>query len=216
MKSQTARTARRIVGILGTIILLNSAAAADRIVLAPRGLVSPPFSARIEYAVHPYIPRADIGWLNIGLPQEDLGLELELERFEVNNEARETFSFQYTFTGNGVADFAPAISLGIRDLLRRGRELQGIFAAATKNIGVPLATERTIQNLKVHIGFGTSAMDGLFAGAEAKVLGVWVGGEYLSRRFNAALAVPVFSNLALRAYTLDGSSYFGASFSVRR
>src|SRR5687768_13108661 len=175
MTHHFARAVRRFFGISSSLIFLNSAGAADRLVLAPRGLVSPPFSSRLEYAIHPYSPRKEIRWLNIGMPQEDLGLELEIERFEVNNEARETFSLQYTLTGNGVADFAPALSVGIRDVLRRGRERQGLFAAATKNIGVPLAVERTVQNLKVHAGFGSSAMGGVFGGAEAKLLGVWVG-----------------------------------------
>ncbi len=150
------------------------------------------------------------------MPKEDLGLELESEWLWVGKEARNTFHLQYTLTGNGVADFAPALSVGIRDILRSGRELQGGFAAATKNIGVPLAVERTLRNLKVHAGYGSSAMGGLFGGAEARVLGVWLGVDYLARRVNAAVAVPLFSNLALRAYTLNGSEYFGVSFSVRR
>lgn len=201
------------------VVLLCSVTAvsgADRIVLAPRGLVAPPFSIGAEYAVHPYSPRKEIGWLTIGLPQEDLGLELEVERFEEADEARETFSLQYTLTGNGVADFAPALSVGVRDILRRGREDQALFAAVTKNIGVPLSVEGYLRNLKVHAGFGTSGLGGLFAGGEARIYGVWLGLEILAQRLNASAAVPVFRNLALKAYTLNGSGYFGASFSVRR
>ena len=209
-----------VLGRIGMLILwgllAKSPTGADRIVLAPRGLVARPFSIGAEYAVHPYDPRTDIGWLTVGVPQQDLGLEVELERLSREAESRETFHLQYTLTGNAVADFAPAISVGIRDVLRRGRERQGLFAAATKNIGVPLATERTLQNLKVHVGFGTSAMDGLFAGADARVLGLSVAAEYYARRFNASVTLPVISNLLLRAYTLDGSTYFGASYSVRR
>jgi hypothetical protein len=189
---------------------------ADRIVLAPRGLITPPFALGAEYAVRTESPHADIGWLNFGFPQEDLGLEIEVERIDAAGPPRETFSLQYSLTGNGVVDFAPALSVGIRDILRRGRERQGIFAAASKSIGVPLASERYLRNLKVHIGYGTSAMDGVYAGAEARVFGLWVGAEYLARKFNAAVSLPLFANLSARAYTLDGSTYVGASFLLRR
>ena len=217
--ARTASSPPKLLTLLVTALSLVGAArvaAADRLVLAPRGLVARPFSLGAEYAVHPYSPRADVGWLTLGFPQEDLGLEAELERSSVHGEARQTLHLQYTLTGNAVADFAPALSVGIRDILRSGRERQGLFAAATKNIGVPLAVERTLSALKIHVGFGSSGMGGLFAGAEARVLGLWVGAEYFSQEFNASVALPLISNLALRAYTLDGSTYFGASFSVRR
>jgi hypothetical protein len=201
---------------LGFLPFVATSAHADRIVLAPRGLITPPFSLGAEYAVRTESPHADIGWLNLGFPQEDLGLEIELERLDASGPPRETFSLQYSLTGNGVVDFAPALSVGIRDVLRRGRERQGIFAAASKSIGVPLATERFLRNLKVHVGYGASAMDGLFAGADARILGLWVGAEYLARKFNASVALPLFANLSARAYTLDGSTYIGASFVLRR
>jgi hypothetical protein len=206
----------RRLALIAALVSIAQSAFSDRLVLAPRGLVAPPFSIGAEYAVHPYSPRMDIGWLTIGFPKEDLGLELELERSEVDSDSRETFHLQYTLTGNGVADFAPAVSVGIRDIMRSSRERQGLFAALTKNIGVPLAVEQTVQNLKVHLGIGTSAMGGLFGGAEARVRGFWLGAEYIAGNVNASIAYPIVPNLSVKAYTLDGDSFFGASFSLRR
>jgi hypothetical protein len=188
-------------------------ARADRNVLAPRGLIAVPDSLKLEYAFEGSNGRNNLGWLTIGLPGRLNGLELEAERFELGGTRRETFSVQYSLTGNAFSDLAPSVSLGVRDVLRRGRDAQALFLVGTKTLGLSQQQERLLQDWKLHVGYGTSRLDGPFVGIQARfALGFTAYAEYVSKRFNASLALPLTKYMNLKAYTLDGDLYYGASF----
>ena len=190
---------------------------ADRNILAPRGLVTNPLTASAEYAFQDTDHRNWLGWVNVGMPQQLLGLELEAESFRIRGQRRETLSAQYSLTGNGFTMEAPAISIGVRDLLNEGSDRQAIFGAMTKSFPLSLRQERVVRDLKVHAGLGTSSLEGPFVGFQARMtLGPTIGAEYVARRINASISFPVAKVLQLKAYTLDKELFWGATLTIRR
>jgi hypothetical protein len=194
------------------LVLGGASAQADRNVLSPRGLVASPGLLRLEYLIRESDSRSSLGWATFGLPIEDLGLEVEFERLDLKRRKRETVSLQYTLTGNAFSDIAPAISVGVRDTFNRGREGQAFFLSITKTIGLSLAQDRILRDLKVHAGYGSRRLGGLWIGAQGKFRpGFTVHAEYLAHRLNASVTWPVSGPLELRAYSLDGDLFYGAS-----
>lgn len=192
-------------------------AMADRNVLAPRGLIAEPSSLRLEYAALSAGGRTHLGWLTVGWPDEGLGLELEAERFEQGGRRRETLSAQYSLTGNVFSDLAPAVSIGVRDLLNRGRERRAFFLAATKTFGLSRTQERLLREWKLHVGYGSSRLNGPYVGIQGRfTLGFTVHAEYVARRVNGSVAWPVGRYLNLNAYSLDGDLFYGATFTVTK
>ena len=201
----------------GMLFGMSRSASPDRIVLAPRGQVATAGTIRLEAAVLARNARTNIEWLTVGIPPGDLGLELEFERSDIGSKGGEDFSLQYTMTGNAVTDIAPALTVGIRDLLNRGFQGRAAFAAATKTIGMSLSQEKITKDLKVHAGIGTGPMHGPFAGVENRFrVGFTAAAEYAGGRFNASLAFPIARYGDVRAYSLDGAFFYGLTLSVRR
>lgn len=203
----------RVVGCLTVFLLAlgGASARADRNVLAPRGLVASPGLLRLEYLLRESDSRSSLGWATFGLPVEDLGLEVEFERLDLSRK-RETVSFQYTLTGNAFSDIAPAVSVGVRDSLNRGREGRAFYLSITKTFGLSLAQDRILRDLKAHAGYGSRRLGGLWIGVQGKFRpGFTVHAEYLAHRLNASVSWPVSGPLEMRAYSLDGSLFYGAS-----
>lgn len=192
-------------------------ARADRNVLAPRGLIAEPNSLRLEYAALSSNGRTNLGWITVGWPDEALGLELEAERSEWGGQRRETLSAQYSLTGNAFSDLAPAVSVGVRDLLNRGREHRAFFLAATKTFGLNRTQERLLREWKLHLGYGSSRLDGPYVGIQSRfTLGFTARAEFVARRFNGSVAWPVGRYFNLNAYSLDGDLFYGATFTLSR
>jgi hypothetical protein len=195
---------------IAAVCALASPSRATRIVLAPGGLVANPSSVAVEYAGRATAARDWLGWVRIGVPQSDLGVEVELERYELRGERGTSLSAQYSITGNAFSDIAPAISVGVRDLLDEGREHRAIYLAMTKTIGLSRNQERLAQNVKLHLGVGDSRLDGVFGGLTVRLTcGPEVGAEYVRRTANASVAVRVMRYGDVRVYTLDGHMFLG-------
>lgn len=199
------------------ILSLCGRVAADRIVLAPGGLILNPGSARTEYAWEASDSRNTISWFNLGPISPSLPVELEAERISIGGRTRGTFSAQYSFTGNALLDIAPTLSVGMRDVLNQGRERQALFLAVTKSFGLSQGQESYIREIKAHAGYGTSRLAGPFVGLEGRfTLGFNASAEYVARRFNFEIGVPVARVFRMRAYTLNGDVFYGASLTIRR
>jgi hypothetical protein len=206
-----ARSCRAVAAV--GLLVYALPAGADRNVLAPRGLIAVPDSLKLEYAFQASNHRSNLGWLTVGMPSQLYGLELEVERSEPGGRGRETFSLQYSLTGNAFSDLAPSISVGLRDVLRRGRDGQALFLAATKTLGLSQQQERLLRDWKLHVGYGSSRLGGPFIGMQGRFsFGPTANVEYAARRFNSSVALPVSKYLNLKAYTLDGDLFYGASF----
>jgi hypothetical protein len=156
-----------------------------------------------------------LGWLTIGYPDEALGLELEAERSDWNRRQRETFALQYSLTGNAFSDLAPAVSVGVRDVLNRGREGRAFFLAATKTFRLSERQEKFLRDWKLHLGYGSNRLNGAYVGVEGRLtLGLTANLEYLAGRLNTAISLPIARYLRLRLYSLDGGLFYGASFAL--
>ncbi len=189
---------------------------ADRIVLAPRALTAPAGLIRLESAFLARDGRTNVEWLTVGIPPKDLGLELELERFETPGMHNGTFGLQYTLTGNALSDIAPAFSVGVRDVLNKGLEGRAGYVVVGKTFGLSQAMEHITKDLKAHLGVGTGPMQGLFGGVENHFVGGFTAAaDYVGNRFNASLWAPVTRYGQARIYTLSGHVFYGATLSIR-
>lgn len=205
------------VWIVVTMLMGMASASADRIVLAPRGTIQQAGAVLGELAVQGSHTQNTLGFVDLGIPGNDLGLELEVERDDLWRTTRETFSLQYLVIPEGLTNnIGPAISVGARDILNRGREGRAFFLAGTKSFPLSRNQERLVRDLKLHGGYGTSHLDGPFVGAEARLtMGFRIMAEYAARRPDFELALPAGKHVTLRAYTLDGSAFYGASLGWR-
>ncbi|MEP6757215.1 MAG: hypothetical protein ABJA67_17045 [Chthonomonadales bacterium] len=205
-----------IVGAL--LIAVVSTARADRNILAPRALITPPESPKIEGLFQVKNTRNYLSWANVGFDGKLIGLELEAERFELGGHRNEALSFQYSLTGNAFTDLAPAIALGVRDVFRTGRDKQAIFAVASKSFGLSKQQEQLVRDFKVHLGVGSSTLGGLFGGIQVKFkAGFTVQAEIVSLRYNASLSVPVLTRgVSAKAASLNGAGFFGAEYKFKR
>jgi hypothetical protein len=189
---------------------------ADRIVLAPKGAIRGPAEVSGDLAISGENSRNYVGWLGGGLPG-DIGLEIEAERSELGGVRRETLSAQYLVIPEGLTNnIAPTISVGIRDILNRGREGRAFFAAATKTLGLNKKQESVVKDWKLHGGYGSGGLGGLYVGLEGRfALGFTATAEYVARRINASLAVPIGRYLSLKAYSFDGDAFYGGGMHLR-
>ncbi len=201
------------IALLLCLVIWGGRAGADRIVLAPRGLITSPGSVAFEYATLASGGRTHLAWINLGVPSQQLGLELEAEQYDWGGPQRATFSAQYSLTGNAFSDLAPAVSVGVRDVLNRGPEGRALFLAATKTLGLSRSQEHVVRDWKLDLGYGTSRLDGPYIGLQGRfTLGLLANVEYVARNVNASLALPVGRHLRLNVYTLRGDTFYGASF----
>ena len=197
-------------------LLLPGPVAAERVVLAPSGLVAAPSSASVEAAFRDRSTSQRIGWLTLGAPSSDLGLEIEAEDVDMARR-RTDLSAQFSFTGNALVDVAPTLTCGVRDALNSGRFRRSYYVAAGKAFGLSQSQERLVRRLEVHAGLGSGRMEGPFVGVRARLaLGPVVSAEYVRRSFNASAALPILRGVEVRAYTLDGDLYWGARVSFAR
>lgn len=216
----TSRHARRLLaqGALAAALLAGAPRArADRTILSPCGTVVSPAAVKLEGAFRAERSGDSLLWLALGLPQQDLGLEVEAEQTSFGGVHRTGLSAQYSLTGNLLLDTpAPVVSVGVRDLLRSGREGQSFYFVAGKSIPVG-GTQPFISDLRLNVGYGSSRLGGGFASAEAKFRPGFVASvEYLNRRLNAQVALPLARFAQLRAYSLDGTVYYGAVVTLRK
>lgn len=208
---------RAAVAVVLGMMLVSPAARAERIVLAPGGFVLNPGTATVEYVRQGSQPHDYLGWVTIGVPQQDLGLELEVERLELGGWRRTAVSAQYSLTGNALSDIAPAISVGVRDLGNSGREGRAFYGSLVKTFGMSRAQERVLRDWKLHLGVGTSHLDGVYAGVEGRLaIGVNAAVEYARRKWNASATVPVGKHFSVKAYSLDGTFFYGAELAFSR
>ncbi len=203
--------------LMAVSLACGSVCRADRAILSPSGMIVPPSAVKVEYALRASDSSDNLGWLHLGLPQEDLGVELEAQRTQFGGISRTGFSAQYSLTGNVMMGTpAPVLSVGVRDALRSGTEGRAFYAVATKSISLP-ATELILSDLRVSVGYGSNGLGGGFASAEAKFRpGLIATVEYLNRRLNAQVALPLARIAQLRAYSLDGTVYYGAVVTLRK
>ena len=212
--SHNYRMAAHAVGIILTVFLPLSAHG-DRNVIAPSGLIVPPNSIKLEGLAAMKDFATNMEWVNIGMPQQIIGLELEAQRFITHGNQRNAISAQYSLTGNAFTDLAPAFSVGVKDLLRTGLDGQSAYFVMTKGIRLSTSQERILRDFKITTGYGTSRMGGPFGGVQTQLaIGAQLNAEFVAHHVNASFAVPLNKHFNAKIYNLNREMYYGLSFSL--
>ncbi len=198
-----------------SVSLLPSLAHADRNVIAPSGLIVPPNSIKLEGLAAMKDFATNMEWVNIGMPQQVIGLELEAQRFITRGNQRNALSAQYSLTGNAFADLAPAFSVGVKDILRSGLDGRSAYFVMTKTIRLSTSQEKIFKDFKVTLGYGTSHLGGPFGGIQTQLaFGAQLNAEIVAHHINASLALPLSNHFNAKFYNLNREMYYGLSFSL--
>lgn len=201
--------------LLAALLILSTICSAERIVLAPGGMTVPPGKAKVEFLAASRTLSENYEWVTVGLPDSLLGIEMELERQEFPGGKHHTVSLQYSLFGNLFSDMAPAVSLGIRDLLDEGSEGRAFYIVGTKTFRPEGAMGNFVSKWRLDIGYGTSHIGGAYIGADAFLPFGLVGStEYVARRLNTSLSLPVFKYVNVEGAILNGEVLYGASVSI--
>lgn len=206
-------------------LLLNCAAVAsltamargERLVLAPTGRIVLPGNATGLYLWRDQ-GKGQLGRLSLGVPKDDLGLELEIEHISTGAHDVQTLGAQYSviseaFTNN----LAPAVSVGVLDLPNRTPFGRSWYLALSKTMGLSADQERYLGSLRIHAGYGSHRMGGAYIGASVQVAGrLDLGAELFTRRVNASARLQIAGALAAVAQTHNGYGMLGVQLRAER
>lgn len=203
---------------------------ADRIIFAPTGTTLSAGEVKAEAATSPSNDDSKIYWVGLGLQN----FEVNAIRFDFKNDSptvtknrsRTIVNFDTSLDEEDYdivnaqlglipeTTLTPAISIGTWDLTDKTADGTGYFLAFSKAVPLTKELPLPVSDVKVHAGFGISGMDNIFGGAEASLpLGLKVSAEYFQKDFNYALGWGPVAGLQLKAYILDGETYYGLKFS---
>lgn len=203
----------KVVGILLVALWSMPGANADRVILAPEGGTLAPQGIKSEFVLDPYQARGNLGWFQFSSTE---GIEFEGQRVEDSDrKLRYSFNVQYPL----ISEFgvAPAISLGVRDLLGTGVERGSVYLAATRSFPLSDRQLKWARQFKISLGAGTGTFGGLFVGVETRLAaGVTLAAEVFRRRPNLSVALPLSRHVQARAYSLDGNVFYGLSYTLAR
>ncbi|MBM3493108.1 MAG: hypothetical protein FJX72_02115 [Armatimonadetes bacterium] len=193
------------------------AAFGDRLVLAPTGRIVAPgdAAAAMLWRVN---DRGSRGWLTLGVPKDDLGLELEVEHMAAPGYDRATLGAQYSIISEAFTNnLAPALSVGVRDLPNRGLPGRAWYISLSKTIGLSEAQEKWLGSVRLHGGYGSHSMGGAYIGCSARVADrLDVMAEVLNRRINTGARLHIAGPLSAQVHSHDGIGHVGFGLTVVR
>lgn len=205
---------------------------ADRIIFAPTGTVLSAGEVKAEAATSPSNDNSKVYWLGLGLQK----FEVNAIRLDIKND-NPIVATSLKSSGRALIDFdnptdedldivnaqlslvpettlTPAVSIGAWDLTDKTAGGIGYFLAFSKAVPLTKELPLPVSDVKVHAGFGVSGIEDFFGGAEASLpLGIRVSAEYFQKDLNYAIGWGPVSGLQLKAYILDGETFYGLKFS---
>lgn len=205
-----------IIAWLATLLVggVQGGASADRVVLWPDGMTLSPQSIKAEFLATPYGTEHNQSWLQYALP---LGVELQTHFLDIANDKRTLHALDVQYPLLSEIGPAPAISFGVRDLLGTGEEHRSFYLAVTRSLPLSDSQVKIFHDFRLTAGYGSERMDGLFVGLHTHLKrGLSIDVEYYRQRPNVSLALPVVRNTQARAYSLNGSIYYGLSYTLTR
>ena len=184
-------------------------ALADRVILSPLGDTLPIDSFKAEFVTGTNPLLGNLSWLAVS---SGSGIELEMQRLDRSSEGRKRYSLNIEYPQLALGNYFAA-SYGVRDVTGTGTEHGAFYVAAMAPIRF-YGHSPLLRELRVNAGLGTGRMDGLFFGLEARLRGdVRFSAEIYRHRPNVGIALPLVRNMQAKAYSLDGSIYYGLAFS---
>lgn len=213
MRSGAARPLVLILSFLGAS-LLTDAVRADRVVLGPSAETLLPNTGKIQFLLGAKPEEANRLWVSYASPA---GIELELERLDLHTESKKRYSFNIEYPILPDFGAAPAIAVGVRDLTGTGIEHGGLYAVATHSFPLSERVYKVMRTFKASGGIGTGSIGGPFVGIEARFgTDLGVHAELYRRRPNVGISLRMTRNLQANAFSLDGTVYYGLSYSLTR
>jgi len=193
----------------GMLIVLATAARADRVILTPSAYNLPPGSVKIEIARRESKGGLTQYWANLGLVG---GIEIEGLRLETRTRQVDSLSLQYNILPD--IGFTPAVSVGVRDVANRTEDGIAFYLAIGYRLPY-MPPNPLIDEMYLFGGVGAGGIHGAFVGAEVRTpYRILLSAEYDSRMWNAAVSWEPVPLLRLRLYSIDGETYYGASLAV--
>ncbi len=201
----------------GACLAAPPGARAERLVLAPTGRIVLPGDAAALYLWRDE-GKGQMGRLSLGVPKDDLGLELEVEHVGDGRSEVQTLGAQYSviseaFTNN----MAPAVSVGVLDLPNRTSFGRAWYLSMSKTMGLSASQERWLGLLRIHAGYGSHRMGGAYVGASVQVARrLDLAAEVYARRLNASARLWIAPPVALVAQSHNGRGWVGAELRLTR
>ncbi len=107
----------------------------------------------------------------------------------------------------------PGIGIGVWDLADDSPSGRGYYLAISKGIPLTSSLPSPISDVKVHAGYGTHGMKGLFAGAEASLpMGFRLATEYFQKKLNFSASWGMIPTLNLKVIYMDSEPFYGIQF----
>ncbi len=184
----------------------------DRLILAPDANTLDPKSYRASFLIRPDSGNANISWLTVSTAQS---IEIEAQRQQNLGDRRALTQLNIEYPFLAELGAVPAVSFGIRDLLGTGSDHHSFYLAVARTIPLSDKQAKTFRLLKIDAGLGTERLGGLFGGIQFVLRsGLDLQLEGLRRRFNYGVGIPIAHNLQIKATGLNGSVFYGFSFST--
>jgi hypothetical protein len=194
--------------------ILGSTAHADRVILGPSAETLLPNTLKGQFLVGGKPEEANRSWLSYS---SAAGIELELERLDLHTESKKRYSFNIEYPILPDFGVTPALAVGIRDLTGTGIEHGGLYVVATHSFPLPERVYKVMRSFKASGGVGTGSIGGPFVGLEARFgTDLGVHAELYRRRPNVGVSLRMARNLQANAFSLDGSVYYGLSYTLIR
>lgn len=200
--------------VTGALCCMTAASVyADRLILIPTGrTLTPGFKAELA-------ARSDekAYWVHVGVSR----VEIEGARFQdFGTDDVDVISAQLEIIPE--TTFTPGLALGARDIgdsttsensLYGGR---AFYLAVSKGIPITGGVPFLFTDVKVHGGVGTDSLSGLFIGIEGTLpMGLRIAAEYDTEDVNYAVMYGVIPALQVKASSMKGDIYYGASFTTQ-
>jgi hypothetical protein len=196
-------------GVLAASLWLSEACCADRVVLGPTGSTLSEDSYKSEFAVGSSIGNGDYIW---GAYSSADGIEMELNRFEADTETKKRWAMSIEYPMPTLKNL-PAISLGVRDISGTGVEHGALYIASTVAVPLSKAQHTLFRGINLSMGAGTGRIGGAFVGVESRIkLGLTIDAEVYRHRPNFSVGLPLIRNMQVKAYSLDGETFYGMSY----
>lgn len=194
---------------VGILLFLPATLWADRLIRMPIGYNLPPASLKIEVARQNDNGGITQYWTQVGLVG---GIEVEITRLERAGRNTDSLSLQYKLLPD--IGFAPAVSLGLRDITDNTQE--GFSAYIALGYRLPYTPPNPfVEEMYLYGGLGAGGIKGLFVGTDIRTpYRILLSVEYDSRQWNAAISWEPLPMLRLRLYSIDRQTFYGASLSL--
>jgi len=191
--------------------LLAAAAApalADRAILTPTGVTLAAGRFRAEGVVRPDETENRQYWTAVGLSR----LELEGHRVEGASGDVNTINLEVSLIPQ--TTLTPAAGIGVLDIADESE--RSFYLAVTKTLPLTDRLPLPFRDVRLTMGLGTGAFEGLFASAEATLFNVRLQAEYdMSEEVNFAVGIPIADLATAKALWIRDDFYLGLEIKPR-